>query len=267
MKNIIQQNIIKEKSQLTKEEKQEIKNILIKYNISKKIYVEPLQFKTIEQLKDFNKINNLILLNKELFLLINDERDKQCKNNEIEYEISDEKSIDIFINKEKCIFMKFENVIYSYLYYNLCLLIKINIFQKNFFSEKKPSMVFILSKELLNKYKKCFIYKDLLPYLVENNFDKRTDEKEIFDFVKKIPNRLINSIKENVKSFKVEIKLFLPKVIKLNNNINFSYINDFDSILLSGGLFIDFCNIHSLSNENGKILRLIVKIFFIKEKL
>ena len=267
LKVIIQKYISNKKRELTKEEKLEIKNILIKNNISKKIYIESLQFKTIEKLKDFNKINNLILLNKELFLRINDERDKQCKNNEIEYEISDEKSIDIFINKEKCIFMKFENVIYSYLYYNLCLLIKINIFQKYFFSEKKPSVVFILSKELLIKYKNCFMYKNLLPFIEKNNFDKRTDEKEIFDFVEKIPNGLINSIKENVKSFKFEIKFILPKIIKTKNDINFSYIKDFDSIFLSGGLFINFCNIHSLSSEDSKIFRHIIKIFFIKEKL
>ena len=111
------------------------------------------------------------------------------------------------------------------------------------------------------------MYKDLLPFLEENNFNKKTDEKEIFDFVEKIPNSLINSIKENIKSFKLEIKLILPKIIKTNNDINFSYINDFDSIFLSSGLFIYFCYIHSLSSEENYSFRRVAKIFFIKEKV
>ncbi len=92
--------------------------------------------------------------------------------------------------------MKNDNVIYSYLYNNLYLLTEINIFKKNLFSKKKASAVFLLSKELLKKYKKCFLYKKLLPFLEYNNFNDKLNEKEIFDVIDTIPTELINSIKE-----------------------------------------------------------------------
>ena len=266
LRSIIEQYKTEEKKLLTKDEKQQIINILINYNISKKNHIESLKFETIENLKAFNKENNLILLNKELFQLINDEDDKESKENKIKYEIK-EKSIDIFINNEKSTFMKIDNVIYSYLYNNLFLLTKINIFQKNFFLEKKSSMVYMLSKELLKQYKECFLYKNLLPFLEYNNFNKRTSDIEIFDFVETIPTDLIKSIEENLKSFKLELKLISPKIIKRNIDINFSYVEELDSFFLNGNLFINFCSIHSLSSEENKMIRNIIKIIFFKEKL
>ena len=134
---------------------------------------------------------------------------------------------------------------YSYLYNSLYLLTKINIFQKNFNAEKKPSMYYILSKELLRKYKECFLYKNLIPFIKGTNFNKLISDSDIFDFIKTIPNNLINSIQENIKSFKLEINLISPKAFTTNNNTNFAYINDLDRIFLNGNLFINFCNIHS----------------------
>lgn len=95
---IIQKYINLEKKQLTNDEKQQVINILIKNNISKKNHIESLKFRTTENLKDFNKVNYLILFNKELFQLINNEDDKQSKENEIEYEIFYQRSINILIN-------------------------------------------------------------------------------------------------------------------------------------------------------------------------
>ena len=268
LRSIILQFLSKEKDQISHEEKQQIINVLEKYNISTKNHIQSLKFDSIEKLKIFNKVNNLILLSKELFLLINDDEEKNSneKENEIEY-ISSEKTIDIFIKNEKSTFLKFDNVIYSYLYNNLYLLTKINIFHKNFNEEKKPSMYYILSKELLRKYKECFLYKNLIPFIKGTNFNKLISDSDIFDFIKTIPNNLINSIQENIKSFKLEINLISPKAFTTNNNTNFAYINDLDRIFLNGNLFINFCNIHSYSGERNKILRNIAKFCFVKEKL
>ena len=263
VRSIIQRYLDEEKSQLSNEEKQQITNNLIKHNISKKNPIQSLKFESIEKLKSFNRVDNLIILSKELFFLINEDETNHNDENKIEYEITD-KSIDIFINNAKLSFHnKFDNIIYSYLYYNLYLLTKINIYQKNYYAEKKSSMIYIFSKEFLKKYKECFLFKDIMPFI---KGDKKGD-KEIFDLIETIPNGLINSIKENLKSFKLEVKPILPKEIALNTNTNFEYINDFDKIFLSGGLYINFCNINSLTKEENENLRNIVKFFFIKEKI
>ena len=266
LKRIIQQYINIEKKELTNEEKEKIINILRNNNISKKNHIQSLKFDTIEKLKQFNKINNLIFFNKELFLLINDDNENQNNENQIEYQIS-EKSIDIFINNEKSTFQIFDNIIYSYMHNNLCLLTKIYNYQKIFKKETKPAMFYLLSKDFLQEYKECFNYNNLVIFLEGFKFDKKYEDKEIFDIVGNIPNNIINSIKENINSFKLEIKLISPKIISIDNNINFEYINDFDNCLLSGGLYINFCNINFLSKEESEKLRNFVKVFFIKEKL
>ena len=266
LKRIIQQYINIEKKELTNEEKEKITNILRNNNISKKNHIQSLKFDTIEKLKQFNKINNLIFFNKELFLLINDDNENQNNENQIEYQIS-EKSIDIFINNEKSTFQIFDNIIYSYMHNNLCLLTKIYNYQKVFKKETKPTMFYLLSKDFLQKYKECFNYNNLVIFLEGFKFDKKYEDKEIFDIVGNIPNNIINSIKENINSFKLEIKLISPKIISIDNNINFEYINDFDNCLLNGGLYINFCNINFLSKEESEKLRNFVKVFFIKEKL
>ena len=119
---VARQFLSQDKKFLTNEEKQQIINILKNNNISKKNHIQSLKFYSIEQLKDFNKVNDLILLNKELYILINDENKEQNDENQIEYE-SFEKSVDIFINNKKSTFVKFDNIISSYLYNNLSLFI------------------------------------------------------------------------------------------------------------------------------------------------
>ena len=266
LKRIIQQYINIEKKELTNEEKEKIINILRNNNISKKNHIQSLKFDTIEKLKQFNKINNLIFFNKELFLLINDDNENQNNENQIQYQISD-KSVDIFINNEKSTFQIFDNIIYSYMHNNLCLLTKIYNYQKIFKKETKPAMFYLLSKDFLQKYKECFNYNNLVIFLEGFKFDKKYEDKEIFDIIGNIPNNIINSIKENINFFKLEIKLISPKIISIDNNINFEYINDFDNCLLNGGLYINFCNINFLSKEESEKLRNFVKVFFIKEKL
>ena len=65
----------------------------------------------------------------------------------------------------------------------------------------------------------------------------------------------------------MELKSISKKLIKSNNDINFSYIEDFDSIFLNGSLLINFFKFHSLSSEEGNKLIKMAKIFFSKEKL
>ena len=264
---VVRQFLSQDKKFLTNEEKQQVINILKNNNISKKNLIQSLKFYSIEQLIDFNKVNDLILFNKELYILINDENKEQNDENQIEYECF-EKSVDIFINNKKSTFVKFDNIISSYLYNNLSFLIKTYFFQKNFFVEKKPSIVYLLNNELLQNYKECFQFIDLIVFLEGCNVSyKKIDEKQIFDLVRDIPSTKINSIKENIKSFKFEIKSIVPEIITTNNNINFAYTNNFDNIFLNGGLLINFWNINSLSKEESLNLRRVTKFFFIKDKI
>ena len=265
LKSVIKQYINKDKKELSNEEKKQIIKFIKEHNISNKNHIKSIKFDSIEKLKAFNKVNNLIFLNKELFLLINDDEENNNNENQIEYEIS-EKSIDIFINNEKANFLKFENIICSYLYNNLCLLTKIYIYKQNFYKEKKPSTIYLFNEEFFQKYKESFQYNNLLLFLQNTNFNIKNNDKEIFDFVANCPEHFINSIKEKIDSFKFEIKSISPSKLLTNNNLKFAYFNAFDEIFLSGGLYINLCNIHSLSQEK-KNLRKTVKFFFINEKL
>ena len=265
----ILKNNLKEKENLSDDMKKQINQTLKNNNITQKFKIESLKFKTIEELKAFNKINNLILLNKELFLLINENEEKNINENGIQY-VSQEKSIEFNINNDKATFFRFENLISSYIYYNFFLLTKIYIYQKNLHIDKKATVIYLLNKEMFQKYKECFNYK-IFEQLIQNyNFDKKENEKQIYEFIeKKIPNTYINSIKENINSFKLDLKLISTKIVKKNNDIDFAYLCDFDSLFLEGGTFINFSKINEIKKEGIEIkeMRTIVKLFFIKEKI
>ena len=265
LRDIYKQYFKEQKKHLTEEEKQQIIHTLIKRKISKKNKILSLKFKSIGELKDSNKINNFILFNRELFFLINDDENNLNANNEIDYEITD-KTIVIYINNEKSSFPKSENIFFSYLYNNIYLLKEIYNFQKKLFKEKKSTMIFLFNKKFFYNYRKCFEYNELLKYFDNDNHKK--DNEEIFDSIQKIPENIINSIKENMKSFKLEMDEISPLMMKIDNNIDFSYFNAFDNILLSGGILVKFCNIHELSQKESETLRKrSAKLCFIKEKI
>jgi hypothetical protein len=112
-------NYIKQgKAYLTNEEKEEIKRLLKGQDV-KKNKIESLNFKSMEELKQYNLINDMILISRKLFILINE---NEVKPNEIEYNITKEKKLELIIYNESTIFNKLENIIYSYISYNLYLL-------------------------------------------------------------------------------------------------------------------------------------------------
>ena len=100
---------------------------------------------------------------------------------------------------------------------------------------------------MFQKYKECFNYKILMELMKNNNFDKRDNEKQIFDFIKKIPDSCVNSIKQNINSFKLDSKSIPAKIVKNNDGIDFAYLYDYDLLFLEGGTFI---NSKKLKNKN-----------------
>ena len=261
LKNYINEE--EKKEYLSQDEKKQIIQSLKNNNINHKFKIQSLKFKSIDELKSFNRINNLIFISKELFFLINDNKGKNNNENEIQYVIQ-KKTVDIIISKNKYSFNRYDNLIISYIYYNFYLIIKIYIYQQALNIHKKPSTLYILNKEIFQKYKDCFQYKILKQLMKNNNFDiKDNNEKQIFDFIEKIPDSIVNLIKQNINSFKLDSKLIPTKIVKKNNDIDFAYLYDFDLLFLEGGTFINFLKI----NEMKKELRKIIKLFFIKEKI
>ena len=149
----------------------------------------------MEELKQYNLINDMILISRKLFILINE---NEVKPNEIEYNITKEKKLELIIYNESTIFNKLENIIYSYISYNLYLLTKIFIFQNEFFKEKKPFSIYLFNKDYLQKYKDIFNYEVLLKIFEGSKLANKNNEKEIYEFIEKISDSYISSIKEKI---------------------------------------------------------------------
>ena len=261
IKPIIENYMNKGKNYLTSEEKEEIIQLLKDQDI-KKDKIESLHFKSMDELKHYNKLNDMILINRELFILIND---KEENPNEIEYNISMEKKLDIIINNEKSSFYRLENIIYSYISYNLFLLTKIFIKQKDFFKEKKGENIYIYKKDFLQNYKEFFNYENLQQIFKTSNLTNKNNEKQIFEFIDNISVTYISSIKEKIftRAIKFEKNNIDIEKVKSNENISFEYIKDFDKMFFDGNTVINFNNYNLV--PKGAFLK--VKLFFINEKI
>ena len=260
---ILDHLINEEKKYLTKEEKEEIKRLLKDSKI-KKNKISSLNFKSIEELKQYNKINNLILINRELFILINENEENL---NEIAFNVVNEKKIELIIKNEKFSFHRLENVIYSYLHYNLYLLTRIFIFQKDFLDDKRPVSIYIFKKDFLQKYKMLFDYKSFQKIVKNSNINtiNKNNEKEIYEFIENLSETYINSIKERISHLTTNIfekEKFDLTEIKTKENISFNYIKYFDNMILDDTI-INFSHINPIPKES--FIR--VKIFFIKDKI
>ena len=93
----------------------------------------------------------------------------------------------------------------------------------------------------------------------------KNNEKEIYEFIEKISDSYISSIKEKIliiNPIKFQKENFNLTEIKSDENISFDYIKEFDKTLFDGTI-INFSKFNSLPKES--LFR--IKIFFIKEKL
>ena len=243
------------------EEKHVIKEFLKDKKVEK-IKLESLNFKSIYELKGYNRNHDFILINSELFKLINE---KEEKENEVTYVLKDEKKIELFINDESYPFFRFGNFIYSFTNFNLYLLIKIYLFQNEIFKTKRSAYIYIFRKEFMQKYKDIFEYEKLESIIKENKFDN----KQINDFIENIPEFYTNSLKEKlvdkVNLFPLDENNIEIKEIKSNEDIIFNYIQEFDKIILDGYSIINFCKINEIVDNRKIIIR--VGLFFIKDKV
>jgi hypothetical protein len=188
----------------------------------------------MEELKQYNRINDLILISSELFILINENEEKL---NEIEYNIVNDKKLELIIDTEKNSFNTLENIIYSYISYNLYLLTKIFIFQNDLFKEKKPVTIYLFNKDYLQKYKDIFNYEVLWKIFGKSKLTNKKNEKEIYEFIEKISDSYISSIKEKIliiNPIKFQKENFNLTEIKSDENISFDYIKEFDKTLFDG---------------------------------
>ena len=256
-------NYIKEnKIYLTEEEKEGIITLLEDKEI-KKDKIQSLNFSSIEELRNYNRINDLILISSELLTLINEEEEK---NNEIGYQISNEKKIEIIIDNKKDEFFKLENIIYSYITFNLNLLIKIFIMRKDIFKGTKPINIFIFKKDYLNEYKNLFDYENLQQIFEGSNLINKKDDRQIYEFIETIPDSYNNLVKENIVNLgSIKFDNINNKLneIKIDENVTFNYIEEFDKIIFEGGSIVNFCKFNSIQKK--EFIR--TKICFIKEKI
>ena len=263
MNSIFDEYLTGEKTNLEKEEKEEIMLKLKEKKIIKNT-IPFLKFQSMKDIKTFNRINDFILINCEIFNLINE---KEEKNYQIEYIIASEKQIELIKNDEKCLFFKSKNKIYSYINHNLYLLIKLIFYGKAIFKNKKSLNFYIPKKGLLTEYKKIFNYDSFQKIIIGSNLNNEINEneKEIFNFIENIQPDFISPIKTKIIKFefnKIE-KASHPFEIIVEKNISFDYLIEFDKILFDGYLIVNFCRLNSIPKES--FIR--IKIFFIKEKI
>ena len=265
IKSILDNYFTEKKTNLLEKEKEEIKQKL-KDKIIIKNKIPLLKFESMKELKKYNKIKSLILINNELINLINEKEEKE-NGNQIDYIISSEKLIEFCINNEKCLFLKSENKIHSNINSNLYLLIKIIITRKNFFKNKKTINLFIPKKGWIEEYKNVFNFDNLQQIIKGSNLINKNNEneKDIFNFIENISPNFINSIEEKISKLDLikynEDNNFLK--IKTNENISFDYLNDLENIILDAHLIPNFCILNSIKID----LFIRIKTFFIKEKI
>ena len=256
---IFDKNLKGNKTSLTEKDKIQIQ-ILLKEKKMRKNTIKSLHFSTIEELKDFNKVNNIIFISCELFNLIND--GKEEKNNEIRYLLKDQKRTELIINNNNQILFRFENIIYSYIHFNITLLTKLYIYNKKIFREKKPINIYLFGKKFLLNYKEVFHYKQLKNLIKKSNLRIKNDEKQLFEFIDSLSNNYINSLKEKINIIQFNTNNIITKILTKKNDITFEYIDDFDNIFFDGASYISFIMFHNLKIALGTRVR----IFLLKKK-
>ena len=265
IKYLLDKKLNENKYSSINEEKHVIKEFLKDKKVEK-IKLESLNFKSIYELKGYNRNHDFILINSELFKLINE---KEEKENEVTYVLKDEKKMELFINDESYPFFRFGNFIYSFINFNLYLLIKIYLFQNEIFKTKKSAYIYIFKKEFIQKYKDNFEYEKLESIIKERIQNNKMDDKQINDFIENIPEFYTNSLKEKlvdkVNLFPLDENNIEIKEIKSNEDIIFNYIQEFDKIILDGYSIINFCKINEIVDNRKIIIR--VGLFFIKDKV
>ena len=264
---------LKDNSEFSNEQKDEIINYIKNNNfdLNNKIQIESLNFKSKEELESFHLKNSIVLINREIFWLINDK--KEIKENEIKYSI-DNKTINLYFDNSNITYKLEEgNIIYAYLYTYFYTLITNFYFEEelktiiNTEKHNEPIMIFIIDKKLISKYKEQFNYHILCKYLKEekkieiNNLNEiiYMNQNKINKIIENIPEKYIDSLPQfsDLNKYRIELNKIAIDKIQLINGKNMNYVNNFE--IVNTSILLKLCN-----NKNNPVMG---RCYFIKKKL
>ena len=231
---------------LTMEQKEEISNFMInnntnKFEINNDIKIKTLEHLSTEEFITFSKTKSFVLINQELYELIND--NNQEKENPIEYKIQNNKIKINFRNLNFEFFLN-DNIIFSNLDLNYLILIKFFFCQEIFINKRnshneKPNIFVMIDKDLISKIKQNMNYDAFYIHMKNNNIDIKDnnkfiyDNQQIFKIIKSLPKDYINSINKNfdLNQINYDKKLINEKIIGDGENKKIlKYINNFEII-------------------------------------
>ena len=159
-------------SVLTKEQKDEILNYMInnnnKFEINNNIKIKTLDHLSIEEFQNFTKTNSFVLINQNLFEIMNNKN--EIKENPIVYKILKNK-IKFTLKDIQFEFYINNNIIFSDLESYFLFLIKLFFFQEGFKNkpigenEKKTNTFIMIDKDIVSKIKQNINYDFLYNHL------------------------------------------------------------------------------------------------------
>ena len=228
-----------------------------------------------DKLKDFYVKNNMVLISKDLYKLMNDNKEKEGK--EISFKKKNKTTYIISFlmeNKDDINITLSNNIIFSYIFRNLQILIKYFYNQKLLIekikvqNKEKFEVTYIMDKSLFNNYKDFFVYEKLSSYLKCRKLsdNEQLKEEAIIEIIENLPSEYMSQIDEKMEKNSFDIKLIAPqfsdKIVNFGQKtINFKFFSNYE--------FLDFNNIIlPIFQLNRNVLKfsIVIRYYSISEK-
>ena len=247
---------------ISNEQKNELLNYIKNLDLKNEIFqFQCLNFKSQKDIEFYTQKKSLILVNQKFYNLICDKREE---GKEIKYKMKG-KQINIIKDSININLYIKGNIIFSELYMNLQILIKIFYFNEEFkriCSLKQSNNFFLIDKESIKKYKEYFEYHILYNHIInqnkqlENSTYANVNDK-ICEIINKLPEDYINKLNNKLETNKLNndwVKILEAKEImtdsKINNNKKMKYIKDF--VIIDTKILLDLA--FSNNNMNNKVI-------------
>ena len=271
--NFFEKYLKNDRKMLTNEQKNEILNYILKLNnnidINNNIRLISLNNLEEKEFEFFTKTNSFILINKNLYELINDKKD--INENAINYYINNN-IINFQFKSLNCTFYIYENIIFSKLDSNAFLLIKYYIFEEELkknigFNLNNTSKTYIMiNKDFIDEFKENFKYDFIRDYIENENIinieNNSINDKMIYTIVQNMPKYIKKLISFNIKTDLnyLNLNLFEEEIEDKSNRKKFKYFKNFG--IIDSNIY--FYMKPFIGTDNNFILG---NLFFIKNKI
>ena len=243
-----------------------------KFDINNVVRIESLNSLSEEEFKRFSRKNSFVVINSSLYELMIGKKEDEIKG--IKYCIHNNEISITFKDAHLKFNINYDNIIYSYLDYNLFFIInlffneeklKSNIRTKN---EIEYNTFVLVDKSFYSQLKKALNYNSLYNYLYNFlikgkniNFNiERIYNETIFKIIQNLPEDVINTIPINIEKEKFYLQWNIIKEKEIDNK-KFKYINNAQIIS------IPLSNVLSQTIIDTNKIIIYSRFYYIKNKI